>query len=92
MIVHTENKKLSRIRKKRIERNIKIDNNVKSILNKIETEKKTKNKNIGKIKELEIELVKLNYVNNPNKLQNASKELNKIHVLNKNLHKIKNEI
>ena len=39
-----ENKKLSRNRKRRIERRIKIDDKLKTLLNKIKTEKKKKNK------------------------------------------------
>ena len=87
-----ENKKLSRNRKRRIERRIKIDDKLKTLLNKIKTGKKKKNKKIIKIKELEIELVIIKYANNPNKLQSELKELNKIQVIDKNLHEIKNEI
>ena len=43
-------------------------------------------------KELEIELVKFKYVDNPNKLQSELKELNQIHVIDEKLHEIKNEI
>ena len=78
MIMNNENKKLSRNRKRRIERRIKMDDKMKSLLNTIKYEKKKKNKNIDKIKELEIELVKIKYSNKPDKLQSASKELNKI--------------
>ena len=39
-----ENKKLSRNGKRRIERRIKIDDKLKTILNNIKTEKKKKNK------------------------------------------------
>ena len=77
-MMNNENKKLSRNRKKRIERKNKINDNKKSLLNKI--------------KNLEIELVKIKYSNNPNKLQSASKELNKFQVVNKNLYEIKLEI
>ena len=55
-------------------------------------QKKKKIKNIDKIKELEIELVKIKYANNPKKLQSESEELKKIHVIDKNLQQIKNEI
>ena len=92
MIINNENKKLSRNRKRRIERKSKIDNNMKILLNKIKSEKKRKNKDFDKIKQLEIQLVKIKYANNPNKLQSESKELNKIQVINKNLHEIKQEI
>ena len=47
---------------------------------------------MDKIKDLEIEIVKIRYANNPNKLQFELKELNKIQVVNKNLHEIKNEV
>ena len=59
--------------------------------NKIQTEKKRK-KNILKIEEFEIELVKMKYANNPKKFQSELKEIKKFHVVNKNLHEIKNEI
>ena len=36
-------------------------------------------------------MIKIKYVNNPNKLQSELEELNKIHVVSKNLHEIKNE-
>ena len=87
-----ENKKLSRNRKRGIERRIKIDDKLKTLSNKIKTEKKKKYKNIDKIKELEMELVIIKYANNPNKLQSEIKELKKIQVIDKNLHEIKNEI
>ena len=88
MIINNENKKLSRNRKRRIERKIKMDDKMKTLLNGIKYEKKKKNKNIDKIKELEIELVKIKYSNKPNKLQSALKELNKIEVINKNYMKV----
>ena len=91
MVINNENKKLSRNRKRRIEQKSKIDNNMKIILNKIKTEKGKRKKNLDKTKELEILLVNIKYANDPNKLQNALKELNKIHVVNKNLHEIKQE-
>ena len=90
MIIDNENKKLSRNRKKRIERRNKINDDIKLLLNKIKTEKKKKN--LDKIKQLEILLVNIKYANDPNKLENALKELNKIEVIVKNLHEIKNEI
>ena len=61
---------------------------MKSLLNKIKTEKK----NVDKINQLEIEIFKIKYANNPNKLQSELKELNKIQVIDKNLHEIKQEI
>ena len=69
-----------------------MNNDMKLLLNKIKSEKKKKNKNLDKIKNLEILLVNIKYANNPNKLQSALKELNKIQVVNKNLHEIKQEI
>ena len=66
-----ENKKLSRNRKRRIDRINKFDNDMKLILNKIKSEKKKKNKNVDKIKELEILLVRIEYADNPNKLESA---------------------
>ena len=56
---------------------------MKLFLKKIKTEKKKKNKNLDKIKQLEILLVKIKYANNPNKLQSESKELNKIQFIEK---------
>ena len=69
-----------------------MSNDMKLILNKIKSEKKKKNKNFNKIRQLEILLVNIKYANDPNKLENALKELNKIEVIDKNLHEIKNEI
>ena len=91
MMTINENKKLSGNRKRRIERRIKIDDKLKTLLNEIKSQKKKK-KNIDKIKELEIELLKIKYSNKPDKLENALKELNKIEVIHKNLHEIKHEI
>ena len=48
LIIHNENKKLSRNRKRRIERRIKMDDKKKSLLIKIKSEKK--NKNFKKLK------------------------------------------
>ena len=92
MMTSNENKKLSRNknRRRRIGRKNKINNDMKLFSNKIKSEKK--NKNFDKIKELEILLVRIKYADNPDKLENALKELNKIHVIDKNLHEIKIEI
>ena len=49
-------------------------------------------KSNDKTKQLEIELDKTKYAGNPDKLQNAFKELNKIRVVNKNLNETRNEI
>ena len=57
MIINNENKKLSRNTKRRIDRKNKINNHLKLLLNKINSEKKKKNKNFDKIKQLEILLV-----------------------------------
>ena len=84
MIIDNENKKLSRNRKRRIERRLNMNNGMKILLNKIKSEKKKKYKNLDKIKQLEILLVNIKYANNSNKLQSALKELNKIQVINKN--------
>ena len=89
--MNNENRKLSRNRKRRIERKNKIDDKMK-LLNKIKTEKKKKIKNLDKIKQLEILLVKIKYANNPNELQSALKELNKIQVINEKFYEIKQEI
>ena len=87
-----ENIKLSRNRKRRHERRIKIDDKLKTTLNKITAEKRKKSKKIDEIKELEIELVKIIYANKPKKLQSELKDLNKIVVIDKNLHEIKSGI
>ena len=92
MTVNNENKKLPRNRKRRIEQRMKVDDKRKSFLKKIKTENKKINKNNDKIKELEIEWAKIKYVKNPNKLKAEPKELNKIQIVNKNLHEIKNEV
>ena len=87
-----ENKKLSRNRKRRIDRKNKLIDDMKLLLNRIKSEKQKKNKNIDKIKQLEILLVNIKYANDANKLQSEIKELNKVQVVNKNLHEIKQEI
>ena len=92
MINNNETKKLSRNRKRRIERKNKISDDMKLLLNKIKSEKKKKYKNFNKIKQLEILLVRIKYADNPNKLGSALKELDKIQVIDKNLHEIKYEI
>ena len=91
MIIPNENKKLSRNRKRRIDRKNKLNDDMKLLLNRIKSEKKKKIKNLNKIKQLEILLINIKYANDPNKLENALKELNKIQVVNKNLHEIKQE-
>ena len=86
--MNNANKKLSRNRKRRNERKIKMDEKMKSFLKKIKSEKK---KIIDNFKEIEIELFKIKYANNPNKLQFALKELNKIQVVDKTLYENKQE-
>ena len=88
--MNNENKTVSRNRERRIQRKIKMDDKMKSILNSIKSEKKKKH--IDKIKELEIELVKIKYCNNPNKVQIVLKELNIIQFVDENLHEIKIEM
>ena len=92
MIMNNENKKLSRNRKKRSNRRNKINDDMKFSLSKIKTEKKKKNKNFDKIKQLEVLIINIKYANDPHKLENALKELNKIQVVNRNLQEIKQEI
>ena len=92
MIINNETKKLSGNRKRRNERKNKISDDMKLLLNKIKSEKKKKNKNFDKIKQLEILLVRIKYADKPDKLQSVLKELNKIQVIDKNLHEIKYEI
>ena len=75
---------------RRIEQRIKVDDKMKSLWNKIKSEKKKKN--VDKVNFLENELVKIKYVDNPNKLQSELKELKKVKVVDKSLHEIKNEI
>ena len=89
-MTNNKNKKLSRNRKRRIYRKNKMNDDMKILLSKIKSEKKKKN--FDKIKRLEILLVNIKYANDSNKLNNALKELNKIQVVNKNLHEIKQEI
>ena len=91
MIMNNEIKKLSRNRKRRIERKNKFSDDMKLLLNIIKPEKKKKNKNLDKSKQLEILLVRINNADKPDKLQSALKELYKIQVIDKNLHEIKQE-
>ena len=58
MMMNNENEELSRDRKRRIERKIRMDDRMKSLLNKIKTEKKKIYKNNDRIKKLEIEFVR----------------------------------
>ena len=90
MINDNKNKKLSRKRRRRIERRNKINDDMKLILNKIKSEMKMKN--VDKNKHLEILLVRIKYADKPDKLGSASRELNEIQGIDKNLHEIKDEI
>ena len=54
---------------------------MKLLLNKIKSEKKKKNKNFDKYKELETLLVRIKYAYKPNKLESALGELNEIEVI-----------
>ena len=63
--MNNENKKLSRNRKRRIDRKNKIDENMKFLLNKIKSEKRKRIKNLDKIKRLEILLINIKYANDP---------------------------
>ena len=92
MIIDNENKKLSRNTKRRMDRRNKIKNYMKFLLIKIKSEKKKKNKIIDKNKQLEILLVRMKYADKPDNIESALRELNKIQVIDKNLHEIKNEI
>ena len=78
MIMSNENKKLSRKRKKKIDRRNKINDDMKLVSIKIKSEKKKKNKNLEKIKQLEILLVTIKYADKPDKLESSLEELNKI--------------
>ena len=73
MIINNETKKLSRNRKRRIDRKNKLNDDMKLLINRIKSEKKKKNKNIDKIKQLVILLVNIKYANDPNKLQSELK-------------------
>ena len=92
MIMDNETKKLSRNRRRRIERKKNFSDDMKILLNKIKSEKRKEYKNFNKIKQLEILLVQIKYADKPDELENALKALNKIEVIDKNLHEIKNEI
>ena len=63
--MNNENKKLSRKRKRRYDRKIKMDDKMKLLLNKFKTEQKKKK--FDKIKILEIEIITTNYSNKPHK-------------------------
>ena len=81
MIINSENNKLSRNRKSRIDRRIESKDDIKLLFKKIKTEKKKENKNFDKIKQLGILLIRNKYADKPYKLENALRELNKIQVI-----------
>ena len=87
--MNNKNKNLLRNGKKRFERNIKLDDKMQTLLNKIKSEKTKKSKSIDNVKQLEIELGQFKYVNNPNKLQSEVKESNKIQAFDKIYMKLK---
>ena len=68
-----------------------MNDDVKLLFKKIITEKKIKIKDINKIEQLEFLLVRIKYANNPNKLESALRELNRIEGIDENLHEFKNE-
>ena len=90
--MNNEKKKLSQNRKKRNKQKVKMDDKMKSIIKKSKSEKKKKMKKNVKIEQLKIELIRIKYGDNTTKLQSELKEFKKTHVVNKNLHEIKNEI
>ena len=92
VILNNENKNLSRNRKRRINLKNKLNDDMILLLNKIKSEKRKRNKDLDKIKQLEVLLINIKYANDPNKLENALRELTKIRLINKNLHEIKQEI
>ena len=69
MIMNNENRNLSRKRKRRIGRKNKLNDDMKLLLNKIKSEKKKKKKNVDKIKQLAILLVRIKYADKPDKLE-----------------------
>ena len=89
--MNNENEELAKNGKRSNDRKIKRYDNMKLCLNRTISEKKRK-KVSDEITRLEILLVNIKYAKNPNKLQNALKYLNKIHVVDKNSHEIKEEI
>ena len=87
MIIDNENKKLSRNRKRIIERRFKIDHKLKILLNKIKSVKKKKNKIYEEIEQLEILLftikrrIKIDHKLKIllNKIKSVKKKKNKIY-------------
>ena len=64
MIMNNENKKLSPTRKRRIDRKIKMDDKMKSLLNQIKSERKRKTKILMKLKKQKLNQLKLNTLTN----------------------------
>ena len=67
MNLRNEKKRLPQNREKRIERKIETVGKMKSLLNRNKSEKKKKIKNVDRVKELEIKLVKMKKAYNPDK-------------------------
>ena len=53
---------------------------------------KRRYKNFDKTKQLQLLLVRIKYADNPNKLESASRDLNEVQAIDKNLHENKKEI
>ena len=81
-----ENEKLSRNAEWRRNGKCYVEKELVTLLNKIKQAKIKENKNIDKIREEEIELVNIEYANNPNKLKSELEELKKIQFIDLNLH------
>ena len=92
MIMDNEKIKSSRNRRSRNERKNDMSSDMILLLNKNKPEKRKRIRNFNKIRQLEILLVNIKYANDSNNLEDALKELNKIEVIDKNLHEIKQEI
>ena len=69
-----------------------LERKIVTLLKKGKQAKKKENKNIDQFRELEIELVKIKYVNNHNKLQSELEKLKKIQVVDLILHENENDI
>ena len=72
-------------------RNLTMDRKLLILISSIKQAQK-KSENLGKVKPLKIELVKIKSANIPNKLQNEMKEINKRDVIDLILHEIKNDV
>ena len=74
LIFDNANKKLSRSKKRRNERGDRMNDDMKLFLKKIKSEMRKRNKNLDKIKQIEIPLVNIKYAYDPNELQSALKK------------------